>query len=100
MQTLGLEVIEESPHLLTGIRAFVYDSDAVSAYPSCISVANTSKETTKRELITIVGKEEKLFRMQNLNLVLGGVNAVEYSSKMFDMPDAFSLLDAFEKEEI
>lgn len=93
LQQMGLAMIEENPHILTGIRGLVYDSDAVSAYPSCISTANVSKETTKRELIAIVGKEEKLFRMQNLNLVLGGVNAIEYSSKMFDMPQAFDLLE-------
>lgn len=93
LQTMGLNVILENPHLPTGIRAFVYDSDAVSAYPSCISVANVSKETTRREIIAIIGKEELLFRMQNLNLVLGGVNAIEYSTKMFDMDKPLEVLD-------
>lgn len=38
MSVLGLPLIEEAPDLNTLIRCFVYDSDAVSAYPTCTAV--------------------------------------------------------------
>lgn len=96
LQALGLPMVKETEQILTGLRAFVYDSDAVSAYPTCTAVANVSKETTKKELITIIGKDEYLFRMQNLNLVLGGVNAIEYSTVMFEMDKPGDVLAMFE----
>jgi hypothetical protein len=92
---LGLPFIEEDPTIRTGIRAFVYDSDAVSSYPSDTSVANVSKSTTKRELISIQGIHEDVFRMNNLNLVLGSSNAIEYSVEMFGMPKPEELLSYF-----
>lgn len=95
---LGLPLIEEDEHIRTGVRCFVFDSDAVAAYPNATSVANVSKATTKRELISIDGIEEVIFRSQNLNLVLGQTNAVEYCSKMFNMPSAPELLKLFKEE--
>lgn len=79
-------LIKEDPNIKSLIRMFVYDSDCISAYPTCISILNISKATTKRELISIDGIEEEIFRMQNMNLVCGNVNAVEYSSTMFNLP--------------
>lgn len=92
---LGMNCIEEDTNHLTSIRAFVYDSDSVSSYPTCTSIANVSKSTTKRELIRIEGIEEDIFRMQNLNLVLGKVNAIEYSVAMFNLPKPNKLLEMF-----
>lgn len=90
---LGLPFIQEDPTIKTGIRAFVYDSDAVSSYPSDTSVGNVSKSTTKRELIRIEGIDEDIFRMNNLNLVLGQTNAIEYAVEMFGMPKPEELLN-------
>lgn len=90
---LGLPFIEEDPTMRTGIRAFTYDSDAVSSYPTDISVGNVSKATTKRELIRIENIDEDVFRMNNLNLVLGATNAIEYAVEMFGMPKPEELLD-------
>ena len=87
--------IEEDPSMKTGLRAFVYDSDCVSSYPSCTSVANVSKTTTKREVISIENVEEKDFRMQNMNLILGYANANEYTQVMFKAPKPDDLLKAF-----
>lgn len=91
MLTHGLNLIEEDSSLYTNIRCFVSDLDASSAYPSALEVANVSKETTYRELSTIVGVEEKEFRYQNMNLICGPVNAVEYVSTMLDGIDLFDL---------
>lgn len=90
---LGLQLIEEDPTIRTGIRGFTFDSDATSAYPSATSAANVSKMTTVRELISIEGIDEFTFRMNNLNLVLGPVNAIEYSTQMFGLPTPDRLLE-------
>lgn len=90
---LGLPFIQEDPKMRTGIRAHVFDSDASAAYPSAGSVANVSKSTTKRELISIEGVDEDYFRMHNLNIVLGNVNAIEYATGMFGLPQPYELLE-------
>jgi len=87
----GLCLVDEVSQLPTMIRAFVYDSDCTSAYPTCISILNVSKETTKREIITIVGIDEDVFRLQNINLLSGHVNMLEYGHEMFGLPTLFEL---------
>ena len=95
MSVLGLKLVLEDPGLHTNIRAFVYDSDATSAYPSATSVANVSKRTTRKEIISIEGIDEYDFRMQNLNLVVGRVNSIEYATEMFKFPKPEELLTQF-----
>jgi hypothetical protein len=93
----GLKLINGCKNILTGIRAFVYDSDAVSSYPSCTQVANASKVTTRKEPCSIEGKEERLFRLQNLNLIAAPeTNAIEYTTKMFDAPTLLEWLDMYD----
>ena len=89
LSELGGKFAVDSDELLTLFRAFVYDSDETSAYPNGILTLNISKRTTKRELIEILGIPESLFRRQNLNLVIGETNAIEYCVNMFgfDTPD-------------
>lgn len=91
----GMKCILEDRLMATGIRCFVYDSDAVAAYPSVISAANVSKSTTKRELISIKGIDESVFRMQNLNLIMGSPNALEYATTMFNLAKPQDLLKSF-----
>jgi hypothetical protein len=86
MQVLGQPLIEEDPHMRTNIRGMVYDIDAVSSYPTCTAVANVSRHTTKREIISIDGVEESVFRMENINLLLGQTNSLEYAVTMFNLP--------------
>jgi hypothetical protein len=93
MSVLGLNLIEEDPTIQTNFRAFVYDSDSSAAYPSATSVCNVSKATTHREIIDINGVDESVFRMQNLNMVLGSTNSLEYCTNMFKMPEPYQLLD-------
>lgn len=93
---LGLKLIEEDSTISTGIRGFTYDSDATSAYPSSTSVANVSKSTTKREIITIEGVDEHVFRMNNLNAILGSTNANEYCQNMFGLPRPEDLLKLYQ----
>lgn len=96
LSSLGLQCIEENPALRTMVRAMVYDSDAVSAYPSCIAVANVSRATTKREIIDICGIDESVFRLQNINLLQGHVNALEYGSVMHGLPRPQDTLGYFD----
>lgn len=93
MAALGKNIIKECKSIRTMIRAFAYDSDATSAYPSATEVGNVSKVNAKREVITVEGIEEDVFRTNNMNLVTGPVNAMEYSIKMFKAPGPFDILD-------
>lgn len=88
----GLCCIEENPALHTNIRLYAYDQDITSSYPSCILACNVSKETTVREIISIEGIDEMLFRHQNINALSGPVNAIEYSTTMFGLLKPFEML--------
>ena len=97
LQVGGLDIAKDFPGVHTNLRGMVYDSDAVAAYPNCISTMNVSKETTKREVIRIDGIPEEVFRLQNLNLMSGPINAVEYCVNMFNFPPLAKLGQLYEK---
>ena len=82
----GLRIIEESSNIITNIRSFTYDSDAVSSYPSNTLAANVSKDTTKKEIINIEGIQKDVFKLQNINLMFGPVNSIEYCTTMLNFP--------------
>jgi hypothetical protein len=92
MNEQSLPLIKEDPKMKTNIRCFVSDIDKVSAYPSVISVGNVSKATTKRELISISGIDESVFRLQNLNLMFSETNSIEYTTNMFSASKPYELL--------
>lgn len=96
----GLRCIEESPNIITNLRALVLDIDATASYPSDITAANVSKETTRRTIITIDGIDEYVFRMQNINCLSGPVNAVEYCTTMHGFPQLEDLVQSFEKKRL
>jgi hypothetical protein len=91
----GLRCIAEDPSIVTNMRGLVYDIDAEASYPSDIRACNVSKETTKREIVTIDGIDEYVFRMQNINILSGPVNAVEYCTTMFGFPQLEDLVKGF-----
>lgn len=91
---MGLKLLSDD-NGFTNIRLLTYDIDAVSSYPTCTSVGNVSKTTTLTEVITVEGIEDNVFRMQNLNLVIGQANAIEYCENMFNAPSPEELLDLF-----
>lgn len=92
----GLCIIEEDPTIFTLYRTHVFDSDEVGAYPSATEAANVSRTTCKREVIAIEGIEETTFRLQNLNLVLGKCNAIEYCTNMFGLKPATDMLTEYQ----
>lgn len=91
----GLRCIKEDSNMRTNLRAFVYDIDAVSAYPKSIECLNVSKSTTVREVIGMDGVDEHTFRMQNINLMGGRINGLEYAQTMFGLPKPGELLAAY-----
>jgi len=97
MANNGIKNIMENPDLHTNIRLFVYDSDAVSSYPSNIMAANISKDTTHREVVAIEGKDKELFKPQNINLMYGNTNVVEFAINMLNAPSLYDILKEVEK---
>ncbi len=93
MSSPGLRLLKEDPTIATNIRAFVADLDASAAYPTGILIANVCKENTVREVCTIKGIDEDVFRLQNLNFVTGKVNALEYVETMFNGQGLMELED-------
>lgn len=91
----GLRLIKEDGTVQTYIRTHAYDSDAVSSYPSATEAGNVCKSTTKRELISVENIDGDMFRKQNLNLVIGPVNSLEYCGNMFNAPDVDKVLESF-----
>jgi DNA polymerase elongation subunit (family B) len=91
----GLRCLLEDVNLHTNARGHVYDSDCVSSYPSDIMAMNVSKATTVREIITIEGVEEYTFRMQNINIMSGHTNALEYCTTMFNFPTPEKMLEMY-----
>ena len=93
---VGLRVISEDSEHRTGMRGLVYDSDKVSAYPSTGEAANISRSTNIRELVKIEGIDEAVFTLQNINLLSGPVNALEYTHIMMDWPHLPEILKEYE----
>lgn len=94
----GLQCIKESPDIKSNIRYAVADLDVSSAYPHGQICYNISKETTRKEIISIEDVPESVFRMQNINLFSGHVNSIEYCTRMFGFPTADDLLKLIDSE--
>lgn len=69
--------------------------DVSAAYPTTEVTHNISKETTRKEIIKIDGCEEFIKRMNTINFSAGHVNAVEFCTDLFGMPELDEMLDAF-----
>lgn len=80
---------------MTRIFTNVGDIDVSASYPSGSVALNGSKETTIREITAIEGIDESIFRMQNMGLSAGHVNAVDYCVTMFGFPEHREMLAAF-----
>lgn len=55
-------------------------------YPSNGQAANVSKRTTTREIITIKGIKEEVFKPENINLTMGPVSSLQYCQTMMGFP--------------
>lgn len=92
----GLKLAVDDRSLHTNCRFFVFDSDATAAYPTIIDVTNSSRTTTKKELIAVDGVDREVFRMCNLGFVLGAPNTIEYCQKMHGLAGPADILQALE----
>jgi hypothetical protein len=95
----GLKLILEYPEIASNIRIHIGDLDVSASYPNGESVFNISKETTKKELISIDGVTESVRRMQGINLSGGATNAVEFCTGMFKMPQMQQWLEAYQRQD-
>lgn len=95
----GLKLILEYPELASNIRIHIGDLDVSASYPNGESVFNISKETTKKELISIDGVSESVRRMQGINLSGGATNAVEFCTGMFKVPQMTQWLEAYQRQD-
>jgi len=89
----GIRSINELITLITNIKSHVMDLDQSSGYPSNGMAANVSKDTTHREIINISGIPKNVFMMQNINLMFGRTNALEYCQYMFNLPSLYTIVD-------
>lgn len=73
--------------------------DVSASYPNGGAAFNISKETTHKELTSIVGVPVRAQRMSTINLSSGHTNAVEICNKLYGMPAMETLLQAFIRSE-
>jgi len=59
---------------------------------------NISKETTKKEVISVENVDENTRRMCTINLSAGHVNAIEICTNLLGMPSLDQMLEAFNEE--
>jgi len=95
----GMRCIESSDDLITNVYPHTYDSDAVSSYPSNTCCLNVSKEVTMREVISVDGIGKETLRHQNLNMMSGETNSIEYCSVMFGFPTLSKLSEIYDSKE-
>ena len=86
-------MIEEDSDLRTNVRGHTYDSDQVSGYPSNGMSSNVSKDTTSKQVLEIEGIDKDVFKLQNINLMFGKVNSIEYCTEMFNFPKPMEMLE-------
>lgn len=88
----GIRCIVEDFKHRTRIRTHCRDIDLVSAYPTNLVLFNICQLTTKREIIRIENIPEETFRLQNINLLSGDTNSIQYCTTMFNMPKPREIL--------
>ena len=92
----GNRLIEDN-NLTSNIKTYVFDLDAVSSYPSDTIAANVSKDTTRKELLSIDGMELEDYRLKNINIFFGNVNSIDYCTSMFNFPTIEEILQETSK---
>ncbi len=66
--------------------------------PNGGAALNISKETTKKEIISVEGVSDRLVRMSGINMSSGFTNATEIATCLFGLPQLDEVLDAFLQE--
>ena len=82
----------------TNIRIGAVDLDVEGSYPNAGIAYNMSKETTKKEIISVEGVDEHTRRMCTINLSAGHVNALEICHDLLGMPSLDQMLESFNRQ--
>lgn len=90
--------LDSGLNLNTRVYILVGDLDVASGYPKGTCCFNTSRETTRKELVGIEGVPYAVTAMEGINLSGGFTNAVYYSTQMYGVPTLFQL-DAWVADE-
>lgn len=95
----GIRCLEDRPDHTTNIHTVGFTRDITSGYPNGIRCLNTSKETTYLEVCDIKGTncDRPTWILQNINLINGPVNAIDYMHFMYKWP-TLTQLDAMVDE--
>lgn len=94
----SLRIFDDSDIHSGNIYSMVGDLDVSASYPNGETSYNIGKDTTSREIVEIEGIDEEVFRMQNMHLSAGHVNAIEYCTTMMGFPKLDELLTAFDQK--
>jgi hypothetical protein len=89
---------EDDIRMMPNTRAFVFDLDQVSAYPSNAIVCNISRATTLTEILDVEGVDIDIFKKENLNMFNGVVNNLEYTTNLYNTPTVCELFSMYENE--
>ena len=87
----ALNIIKESPAIETTVYSNVADLDVAASYPHGELVYNISKETTSKEVIDIEGVPEDVYKIQNMLLTTGHVDAIEWCTNMLNFPNLMEI---------
>lgn len=87
----GGRILKESKKLPTNIRWFIMDLDQVSGYPSNGLAANVSKDTARREVISMGNIDKEDFKHWNKQLLFGPVNNVGFMTNICNFPTMFEI---------
>ena len=67
-------------------------------YPTDTLAAKVSKDTIMREIVTIGDIDKDDFKLNNINLIFGKVNHVDYVTSMMNSPTLQTLADMVRQE--
>lgn len=85
-QNVHLKCIEENPDMFTNVFSGVCDADQKAGYPSDGIALNVSRATMLREILNLDVIPKETYKLQNINLLFGKVNNIEYCTTMFNFP--------------
>ena len=80
------------------LRLQTTDLDIISSYPFQTLMFGLGGTRTARELLNVEGFEKQYFIKQNLGVCTGRVNALNFGSKLLNLPTVFEVDDFMEKK--
>lgn len=85
--------IMENENLETSVFKSIYDLDQSAGYPNNTIINNVSLETTLEELVSIENIPLETLKKQNIDLLFGNVNSIDYCCTMLNFPTLEELLE-------